>query len=546
MAEGNEFTQEITRWLGVVGQWDLSTPEKLIYRGPHHSIQPHGICASNVRFSQGSIECEIQQSKGMVDARIVIGYRSPTEDYIAVGLGGYGEAYSITHFDAIAGWKRLAGVGKNGDLTNGRKYHVLVRVAGRNLKLEVDGVPVLEYNIDSDLPFGQVGLFAWGDTGSAEFSSVKVTIKPSEIEHVVVLVHGIRTRAEWQHILQREFSNVGIVIAPTNYGYFDLLRFLFPGPWLKAPVIERVETLVRSVTMNYPKARVSFLAHSFGTYIVAKLLVKMFDFQGHRIVFCGSVVPYSFPFQQIQGRYTPPLINEVSARDPWPVIAKNVTFGYGAVGTRGFNNPQVIDRWHLGFGHSQYLTQTFCKTFWIPFFDSGKTVAGTSVQEKAPWWCRILRGVTNKYLLASILVGLILLWPYLFVSPEPLIANQIFCVQERALGAKEWRARYLRDDKPGTYYTIVESIERFRQIIALNSMLAHLETYRLERQFPEASFDRMLTAAPDGTNRMYAIMLARGVDKAVACKIRKFATACGVSTNAYVYKLGSGPEGCLE
>jgi hypothetical protein len=546
IAEGNEFTQEVTRWAAVIGQWDLNSAGKSTYRCPQAGSRPYGLCVSNVRFSEGAIEFELQQPEGLVDGRVVIGYKSLADEYLAIGLGGYGDAYSITHFDSIAGWKKLAGAGKNEDLSNHKKYQAIVRVVGRNLKLEVDGVQVLECDLDSELPFGQVGLFAWGDTGGAEFSNVTVTRQPSDIEHVVILVHGIRTHGEWQQILRREFSQVGIVLAPTNYGYIDVVRFLLPVPWFRKSAIEKVSDLVRSVKLNYPKARISFLAHSFGTYVVANMLTKEFDFKAHRLVFCGSVVRYSFSFEGIRGRFTPPLVNEVSARDPWPAIAENATFGYGAVGTRGFNNSQVTDRWHLGFGHSQYLTETFCKTFWIPFFDTGKVVPGASVREKAPWWCRCLRVFTNKYAWALVLFGLFLSWPYLWAAPEPIIANQTFCDQQRALGVKAWRAKYLLGDNPDTYYVIVESIDRFRQISSLNSALAHLESYRLERQFPEVGFDAMLTSRPDGTNRMYAIMLARGIDKKTACEIRKFANTCGVSTNAYVYRLGRGPEGCEE
>jgi hypothetical protein len=138
-----------------------------------------------------------------------------------------------------------------------------------------------------------------------------------------------------------------------------------------------------------------------------------FDFQAHRVIFCGSVLRHSFPFERIRGRFTPPIINEVSARDPWPAIAKNITSGYGAVGTRGFNNSQVNDRWHLGFGHSQYLTETFCKTFWIPFFESGKVVSGASVREQAPLWCRGLWALTNKYFWIVLAAALFVSWRYL-------------------------------------------------------------------------------------------------------------------------------------
>lgn len=407
---GNEFTQEITQCVPVIGEWDLSATGPFTYRKPEIHGRPYGMCVSNVRLSDGIIEFEFQQTQGPIDGRAVIGYKSPQDEYLAIGLGGYGNAYSITHFDQITGWKKLAGVGNEQILRHAQKYKVLIRVAGRNLKLEVDGVQVLEFNLPTDPPFGQIGLFAWG-TGSAKFSNLAVTRKPSDVEHVVILVHGIRTQGDWQQTLRTEFSRVGIVIAPTNYGYFDPLRFVFPFPWFRKAAIEDVWELVRSVKLSYPKAQISFLAHSFGTYIVASILRDEFDFKAHRIVFCGSVLKPTFPFEGVRGRFTPPIINEVSARDSWPILAKNITFGYGAIGTQGANNLQVTDRWHIGFGHSEYLTEAFCKNFWIPFFESGKIVGGTSVREKAPLLSRTMRALTNKYIWITI-AGLYFLWSY--------------------------------------------------------------------------------------------------------------------------------------
>jgi Putative serine esterase (DUF676) len=409
--EGNEFTQGITQCAPVVGQWDLTATGQFTYRKAEVGNRPFGMCVSNVRLSDGIIEFEFQQPHGIIDGRVVIGYKSPQDEYLAIGLGGYGNAYSITHFDQITGWKRVAAAGSGQILTNKKPYKVLVRITGRNLKLEVDGVQVLECDLESDPPFGQVGLFAWGNVGGAQFSNLTVTRQPSDVEHVVVLVHGIRSQGDWQQILRTEFSRAGIVIAPTNYGNFGALRFVLPIPWLRKSASNKVWDLVRSVRLNYPKAQISFLAHSFGTYIVANLLKDQFDFKAHRLAFCGSVLKYSFPFETIRGRFTPPIVNEVSARDTWPVIAKNVTFRYGVTGTQGFNNLQVTDRWHLGFGHSQYLTETFCKNFWIPFFQNGAIVDGASTREKAPWWCRSLRVLTSKYIWI-VLTLLLLAWHY--------------------------------------------------------------------------------------------------------------------------------------
>jgi pimeloyl-ACP methyl ester carboxylesterase len=168
---------------------------------------------------------------------------------------------------------------------------------------------------------------------------------PEEVKSVIVLVHGIRTNAPWIAMLRAQLESAEIVVEPTNYGRFDALRFLWGS---RRKPIDEVWTSVKDVRQLYPNAKISFLAHSFGTYIVSQLLQREFDFVAHRIVFCGSVVQYGFPFSQVSNRFKPPLLNETSARDPWPVLGEKSSWGYGSAGTFGFKVPRVRDRWHRG------------------------------------------------------------------------------------------------------------------------------------------------------------------------------------------------------
>lgn len=214
-------------------------------------------------------------------------------------------------------------------------------------------------------------------------------------------------------MLRAQFESEGIIVEPTNYGRFDALKFLWGS---RRTPVDAVWESVRDVRRLYPGANISFLAHSFGTYIVASLLQREFDFKAHRVIFCGSVVHHRFPFNQIAERFTPPLVNETSARDPWPVLGESSTWGYGSAGTYGFKVPRVRDRWHRGFGHSQYLSEEFCKKFWVPFFKSGKIIEGDLVDEKPPFWIQFVSVVRIKYIVLLLLV--ILLAVYLLKSPQ--------------------------------------------------------------------------------------------------------------------------------
>src|SRR4051812_9677635 len=115
--------------------------------------------------------------------------------------------------------------------------------------------------------------------------------------HVVLLVHGIRTRAEWAqrtaHVLE---SVPGMQVALVGYGFFDTIRFLLPIRAIRDAPVQRVTTQVRTVldSAGGKRTRLSIVAHSFGTYIIAQVLQREPDIRVHRLIFAGSIVPETF------------------------------------------------------------------------------------------------------------------------------------------------------------------------------------------------------------------------------------------------------------
>ena len=530
----------------MVGSWSFADDGAATFVAPEPNKRPFGLCVSNTRFSDGEIRLRISSDQpSEVDGRVLLGYHSPSNDYFVVGLGGYGKAYTLTHYNNLRGWTEIAGTGLSANLTPKKPYELCVRVSGKKITLEENDVEVISFELEQPIPYGQIGLFAWG-AGGTKFENVRVKRDASSIEHVVILIHGIRTQADWQTMLHDEFSKAGIAVAPTNYGRFELFKFLFPIRSFTQPAIDRVWDLIRSVKRDYPNAKISFLAHSFGTHILTKILERDIDLKIHRIAFCGSVVRYDFPLQRYTQQFLPPIVNEVSANDPWPAIAEKLGFGYGSVGTRGFKSHYVEDRWHDGFGHSQYLTNIFCKTFWIPFFRDGNVVKSGNNPQPQKCWLRLLLLLTSKWTIATALILIALAWHFLWFFPEPIYANQIACVKFRSSNAKAWREQHLLTGDPeDTFYVIVRSVEKFKQFAPINRVVTRLQTMELRQRFPEIDFDAMDTSNPQGGNRMGAIVVARALpDKQVACRIAALSYQCGVSEKPYVYRLGKRPEGC--
>lgn len=263
-------------------------------------------------------------------------------------------------------------------------------------------------------------------------------------EHVILLVHGIRDYGLWQNSIRSELKKKFVVYS-TNYGRFDLIRFLLPVRWFRDKATKKVWDQIRTARAKHPTARISIIAHSFGTYVVANILQREFDFSAHRVIFCGSVIRYDFPFEQFSHRFCPPILNEVGAVDPWPAVAQSVTWGYGSAGTYGFRNPTVEDRWHAGAGHGFFLDPGFCRTYWIPFLENGEIVATETKPEPPPRWVQILSLFRLKYIIPSLVAFAL----FVFMNP-PFPASHICHPYSPATDAPD-KQLPARDCLPGRF-----------------------------------------------------------------------------------------------
>ena len=217
--------------------------------------------------------------------------------------------------------------------------------------------------------------------------------------HVVVLIHGIRDFASWQGEIRATLEDAGFKVEPTSYMRLDLLRFLVPFSFFREKVIDKIWNQIEDIRKIHNGAQISFIAHSFGTYVLAQILRRKFTLNAHKVIFCGSVVRYDFPFEQIADRFDSPILNDIGTADVWPAFAESVTVGYGSAGTYGFRRPRVRDRWHNGKTHSAFLNPIFCKKYWIPFLKSGAIIEGDLPAEPPPHWIRLLYIVKIKYLI---------------------------------------------------------------------------------------------------------------------------------------------------
>lgn len=231
---------------------------------------------------------------------------------------------------------------------------------------------------------------------------------------VVLLVHGIRTQAEWQDRIRQTLISAGVDdVLPVKYGYFDAFRFWSPLKSMRARPIARVERELRAAVAAHPDCEFSILAHSFGTYSVGSILEEHPEIRIHRLALCGAILPRDFRWDRLRGQVGE-VVNDCGARDVWPVLADALSWGYGASGTHGFGAVLVRDRFHA-CGHSDFFSDTFATSYWAPFFVEGRLVEPDYAggRPRSPLWMSLLAARALRWALGLLAVGGLVAWRYL-------------------------------------------------------------------------------------------------------------------------------------
>ncbi len=225
------------------------------------------------------------------------------------------------------------------------------------------------------------------------------------------LLHGIRTQGEWASraaaVIERDPS---IRVRPIRYEFFDIIRFLIPISRFRDQPVKRVTRLLRDELSKKPEY-ISIVAHSFGSFVVGKILDREPDIRFHRLILCGSILDDGFDWGRFGHRLDADSegdwhgLNDCGMKDIWPVFAKSVTWGYGSSGRFGFGHPRIKDRF-FDVGHSGFFGPDHVAKYWLPYLRFGRIQPGVLDRPTNSWWVSVLTVVKLRYLLIGLLVAL--------------------------------------------------------------------------------------------------------------------------------------------
>jgi hypothetical protein len=206
--------------------------------------------------------------------------------------------------------------------------------------------------------------------GATDGSAIERSAK-----HVVILLHGILTFAEWQERIERRLKDIDLIPFSVGYQWFALSAFLLPLPWFRLQVYNWIDQQIRDARRQYPNAHISVIAHSFGTYVLGHLLANT-DHTFYKIFLCGSVLPEDFSFiahrhkignQNGDRPHQRWVVNHCGEKDIWPVMAWFLSWWYGKSGRFGFKQTMVSDHFHAELAH-KFFDDRFTNDHVLPFF----------------------------------------------------------------------------------------------------------------------------------------------------------------------------------
>jgi hypothetical protein len=186
---------------------------------------------------------------------------------------------------------------------------------------------------------------------------------------VVITLHGIKTRGVWQKELIPILHDAGYKTVPLDYGNFLALQLIIPSQRQKK--IDWFRDKYDQVCDRERVARPSVIAHSFGTYLVARAMQKYSPVKFDRVIFCGAIVQKEYPWNNLfSNDQIRAVLNDFGRMDFWAGIVTWCVADAGASGREGFSelaDGKVSQIEHPEFHHGDYFFIGNYKDSWIPF-----------------------------------------------------------------------------------------------------------------------------------------------------------------------------------
>lgn len=193
---------------------------------------------------------------------------------------------------------------------------------------------------------------------------------------LLISLHGIRTRGEWQRELCPHVSEKRWKYYPLDFGKISACRLAF-GRHEK--YLQRFRSEYNRIVSATPGAIPSIIVHSFGSLILTKALERFNELRFDKIVLTGSIVRRDFPWEEIRkrGQFSQ-VLNLVGGKDIWSrAVVKSPLAKAGNSGAEGFiksgGDTGLEEIWYEQKQHSDALGADVYITRILPFLEDAQS-----------------------------------------------------------------------------------------------------------------------------------------------------------------------------
>jgi hypothetical protein len=201
---------------------------------------------------------------------------------------------------------------------------------------------------------------------------------------ILVSIHGLLSRAEWNMDIAPISSSQGWIFAP--YIYETNKPDLLFSKDKRAKVVDDFRVWIYDIQTRYNN-KVSIIAHSFGTYIIAAYLTGFDEDERppvcfNSIVLTGSILHTDFDWEKYRGVSVGSVYNMIAPNDEYvkymPAIELKKYIGmsplFGKGGVDGFSSktPMLTQSKNTIFTHTNTIKRDIIETKWMPFLNANK------------------------------------------------------------------------------------------------------------------------------------------------------------------------------
>lgn len=205
-----------------------------------------------------------------------------------------------------------------------------------------------------------------------------------EKKGIVVSIHGLLSRAEWNNELAPIISEDNWIFAP--YTYETNKPNLLFSSGKRSKVVDDFREWIYDLQNRY-EGNISIIAHSFGTYIISAYLDGFdngecppvtFD----TIILTGSILNEKYDWEKYRGLSVGSVYNTIAPNDeyvkfmPQNELRKYIgmSSNFGRAGINGFENytSMLTQSSYNILNHTNSIKRDIIETKWMPFLNANK------------------------------------------------------------------------------------------------------------------------------------------------------------------------------